>query len=194
MHLLCLLERYSPKWLDGTKTAKWASIRWKRTQLWASLVAQWLRIHLPMQGTRVRALVQEDPTCRGATKPVRHNYWAWALEPVSHNYWARAPQLLKPMHLEPMLCNKRSHCNEKQTHRTVTKSSPHSPQLQKACVQQRRSNTAKNKLKKKKKKDPAPNTNALTIRSKLSIHLWIPSTNHIKFVWEYCVLRTLKIL
>ena len=27
-----------------------------------------------MQGTRVRALVQEDPTCRGATKPVRHNY------------------------------------------------------------------------------------------------------------------------
>ena len=39
----------------------------------ASLVAQWLRICLPMQGTRVRALVWEDPTCRGATKPVRHN-------------------------------------------------------------------------------------------------------------------------
>ncbi|XP_057382114.1 acetoacetyl-CoA synthetase isoform X2 [Balaenoptera acutorostrata] len=38
-----------------------------------SLVAQWLRIRLPMQGTRVRALVWEDPTCRGATKPVRHN-------------------------------------------------------------------------------------------------------------------------
>ena len=40
----------------------------------ASLVAQWLRIRLPMQGIRVRALVREDPTCRGATKPVRHNY------------------------------------------------------------------------------------------------------------------------
>ena len=40
----------------------------------ASPVAQWLRIRLPMQGTRVRALVREDPTCRGATKPVRHNY------------------------------------------------------------------------------------------------------------------------
>ena len=39
-----------------------------------SLVAQWLRIHLPMQGTQVRALVREDPTCRGATKPMRHNY------------------------------------------------------------------------------------------------------------------------
>ena len=39
-----------------------------------SLVALWLRIRLPMQETRVRALVQEDPTCRGAAKPVCHNY------------------------------------------------------------------------------------------------------------------------
>ena len=39
-----------------------------------SLVEQWLRIYLPMQGTWVQALVQEDPTCRGATKPVRHSY------------------------------------------------------------------------------------------------------------------------
>ena len=38
------------------------------------LVAQWLRIRLPVQGTQVRALAREDPTCRGATKPVRHNY------------------------------------------------------------------------------------------------------------------------
>ena len=44
----------------------------------ASLVAQWLRICLPMQGTRVRVLVWEDPTCRGATRPVSHNYWACA--------------------------------------------------------------------------------------------------------------------
>ena len=36
-------------------------------------MAQWLRIRLPMQGTRVQALVREDPTCRGATKPMRHN-------------------------------------------------------------------------------------------------------------------------
>ena len=45
---------------------------------WASLVAQWLRICLLMQGTRVWALVWEDPTCRGATRPVSHNYWACA--------------------------------------------------------------------------------------------------------------------
>ena len=42
----------------------------------ASLVVQWLRICLPMQGTRVQALVWEDPTCRGATGPVSHKYWA----------------------------------------------------------------------------------------------------------------------
>ena len=53
-------------------------------------------------------LVWEDPTCRGAAKPMRHNYWAcalepmsynyWAcaLEPASHNYWAHVPQLLSP--------------------------------------------------------------------------------------------------
>ena len=32
-----------------------------------SLVVQWLRICLPMQGTRVRALAWEDLTCRRAT-------------------------------------------------------------------------------------------------------------------------------
>ena len=69
-----------------------------------------------MQGTRVRALVREDPTGRGATKPVRHNYWACTLEPVSHSCWARAPPLLKPTHLESVLCNKRSHRNEKPPH------------------------------------------------------------------------------
>ena len=82
-----------------------------------------------MQGTRVRALAWEDPTCRGATKS------------VSHNYWARVPQLLKPMHLEPVL-HKRSHRNEKPVHR---KSSPRSPQLEKARTQQWKPNAAKNK-------------------------------------------------
>ena len=67
----------------------------------ASLVAQWLRICLPMQGTRVRSLVREDPTCHGATKPC-----ATAIEPVlwsprattteAHVPRARAPQQEKP--------------------------------------------------------------------------------------------------
>ena len=46
----------------------------KKNGTGASLVAQWLTICLPTQGTQVQALVWEDPTCRGATKPVRHNY------------------------------------------------------------------------------------------------------------------------
>ena len=40
---------------------------------WASLVAQWLRVCLLMRGTRVRALVWEDPTCQGAAGSVGHN-------------------------------------------------------------------------------------------------------------------------
>ena len=54
-------------WLEGTQ--KWYG---------ASLVAQWLRVCLPMQGARVRALVWEDPACRGAAGPVRHSCWACA--------------------------------------------------------------------------------------------------------------------
>ena len=46
----------------------------KATYGGTSLVAQWLRICLPMQETQVQALVREDPTCHGATKPVYHNY------------------------------------------------------------------------------------------------------------------------
>ena len=64
--------------------------------LGASLVVQWLRIHLPMQGTQVKSLVREDPTCRGTTKPVHHSYWACTLEPTLRNYWVPVLQLLKP--------------------------------------------------------------------------------------------------
>ena len=48
-----------------------------------------------MQETLVQSLVQEDPICHGATKSVRHNYWASALEPGNCRYWAHEPQLLK---------------------------------------------------------------------------------------------------
>ena len=46
----------------------------QKEMIGASLVTQWLRIHLPMQGTRGQALVREDPPCCRATKPVHHNY------------------------------------------------------------------------------------------------------------------------
>ena len=89
----------------------------------ASLVAQWLRIRLPTQGTRVRALVWEDPTCRGATRPVSHNYWACvsgACAPQREAVIVRGP-------------------------RTAIKSDPHLPQQEKALAQKWRPNTPKNK-------------------------------------------------
>ena len=107
----CVRERRVLTWaLPSTRASGEIGLRG------ISLVAQWLSICLPMQGTWVRALVREYPTCHGATKPVRHHYWACAVEPTSHNYWAHVPQLLKPARLEPTLRNKRSHRNEKPAH------------------------------------------------------------------------------
>ena len=63
-----------------------------------------IRICLPMQGTQVWSLVQEDSTCCGATNS------------MCQNYWDHIPQLLKPMRLEPVSCDKRHHCYEKPTH------------------------------------------------------------------------------
>ena len=45
-------------------------VKLKNSSTGASLVVQWLT----MQGTQVRSLVREDPTCHGATKSVCHNY------------------------------------------------------------------------------------------------------------------------
>ena len=33
---------------------------------------QWIRTHLPMQGTQVPSLFGEDSTCPGAAKPIHH--------------------------------------------------------------------------------------------------------------------------
>ena len=59
----------------------WGQVPLKTWITETSLVVQWLSICLPMQGTQVPSLVREDSTCRGASKPVSHNYWACALEP-----------------------------------------------------------------------------------------------------------------
>ena len=80
----------------------------------ASLVAQWLRICLPMQGTRVRALVWEDPTCRGTTI-------------------VREPQLLSLRVWS--LCSATREAATVRGPRTAMKSGPHLPQLEKALVQ-----------------------------------------------------------
>ena len=45
----------------------------EKSEITEWVVAQRLRICLPMQGTQVRSLVREDPTCLGTTKPVHHS-------------------------------------------------------------------------------------------------------------------------
>ena len=87
----------------------------------ASLVAQWLGIRLLMQGTRVHALVREDPTCRGAARPVSHNYWACASG-------ACAPQQERPRQWEARAPRWRvapAHCNwKKPLHRNEDTTQP----------------------------------------------------------------------
>ena len=86
----------------------------------ASLVVQWLRICLPMQGTWVQFLVWEDPTCCGAMKPMCQSHWPllsslWA----SCNYRARVPWSPHSVTREAV---------PTRSPRTATKSSPCSPQ------------------------------------------------------------------
>ena len=72
-----------------------------------------------------------------------HNYWACVLEPGSHNYWAHVLQLLKPEYLRARAPQGKPPQWEART--PQVESSPHSLQLEKACVQQQRPTTAKNK-------------------------------------------------
>ena len=74
------------------------------------------KIQLSIQKAQVQSLIQKDPTCHRVTNLLHHNYWATALEPGTtttepscHSYWS-------PLTLETMLCNKRSHCNDKPAH------------------------------------------------------------------------------
>ena len=100
-------QRTSWTWLnDWTTTATmensmeiWRLLLKRKVGLrydWTALVAQWIRIHLPMQGTQVRSLVWDDSTCCGTTTPEGRNDCVHALGPVSCNYWACVPQRVKP--------------------------------------------------------------------------------------------------
>lgn len=64
----------------------------------------------PAASARERQLVQEDPTCQEAAKPVCRSDWACPLEPA--------------------FCNSRSHCTEDTA--PQLDSSPHSPKLERS--------------------------------------------------------------
>ena len=87
-----------------------------------SLVVLWLRIHLPMQETRVQSLIWEDPTCSGATKPCTTTA-------------AQAPRACAS--------NQSSHHSEK--FRTETREQPPRPTTREKPAWQRRPSTAKSK-------------------------------------------------
>ena len=79
-----------------------------------SLVVQWLRIRLSMQGTQVQSLIREDPTCHGATEPVP-NYQAHILHLLKPCVpRAHAPQQEKSLQWEAHVPQWRvapTHCN-----------------------------------------------------------------------------------
>ena len=95
------------------------------------LVAKWIRIYLPMQGTRIRSLVWEDSTCCKATK-------------------AGAAQLLSPCAAPeevcvPNLCSITTEVTARWRPCAEKKSSPRSLQLEKAWAQQLTLSATKNK-------------------------------------------------
>ena len=105
-----------------------------------SQVMQWLRIRLAIQGILARSLIQEDPTCHRANKPMYHNHWASAIEAASCNYGAHTPQLLKPEC--PGDCALQQEKAMRSPH-AARKSNPCLSQVQKALSQQQRPTAAK---------------------------------------------------
>ena len=93
---------------------------------------------LPVQGIRVQSLVQGG-SCHGATQPMPHNNWDWALEPGSTTIEPTHHKDYSLCTLEPVLCNRRGYYNEKPT----TGSGPSLPQLEKKPKEQWRPSTAK---------------------------------------------------
>ena len=120
----------------------------RNCNLGTSLVVQWKRILLPVQRTWLNPWSRKIPHAMEQLKPMRSNYWVWALEPMSCNYWTCVPQLLKPDHHR--VCALQWEATTINLC-TAMKNSLCSSQVEKAHSkqQQQRSSTAKNKLIKK---------------------------------------------
>ena len=63
-----------------------------------SRVERWIRIRLPVQGTRVRSVVWEDPLCLRATKPCTTAVEPVRLEPALEQETLPAPKLESSLH------------------------------------------------------------------------------------------------
>ena len=145
-HELCFRQEMPIEHSSGdiTQGAKYVSLKFKG---WLELevyildfsVVQRLRIHLPMQGTQVGSLVWEDSTCRWATKPAcaRMLQSLGAATTQAHAPWS--------------LCCATGEATTMRSPRRA-ESSLYFSQLEKACDQQQRPSTARNKEKCIKKK------------------------------------------
>ena len=102
LHFLCFTAGDTGS-IPGQRTkiphAMWCGQK-KKKNLWISLVVQWTRICLPMQGTWVWSLVWEDSTCLRATKPMCHNYWASMLQLLKAGYSTTCVPQEKPLQWE----------------------------------------------------------------------------------------------
>ena len=72
---------------------------------WTCLVIHWIRICLSMRGTGVQSLSGKIPHALEQLSPC-----VTTTEPVLSSPQAATTEA---MHLEPVLCNRRNHCNEK---------------------------------------------------------------------------------
>ena len=77
----------------------------KHFRFGAFLVAQWVRIHLPMQGAQAPPLIRKDPTRHTATTPL--------YQPPQLQSRPREPKPWSPPALEPVLCCKRYRRSER---------------------------------------------------------------------------------
>ena len=64
------------KWEGRNKKAviRKCEMKYQKNEIGASVVAQELRLHLPMRETWVQSWAWKDPTWHGAPKPVGHNH------------------------------------------------------------------------------------------------------------------------
>ena len=136
---------------------KWVTVRshWIRVDLKSNATSlqeeekgfpgvQWLRISLPTQRTQVQSLLQEDPTCLQATKPV-----PTATEPLRRNYWG--PRAWShPGHPS----GRPTHCNEAWPPRAASRESPRAAVKTSTAKTQNKYILKKKKKKRKGHRDP----------------------------------------
>ena len=81
-------------------------------------MVQWLRIFLPMLGTRIRSLVGEESTSGRANRTACHKYWAQVLETASRNFWSLEPGAQAPQEKPALNTARESPYTATKTHNT----------------------------------------------------------------------------